>query len=159
MQHQALLESYLRQLKLPTFQVNYQAYATDAARANLPYERFLLALCEAEMGSRQAHRIERAIAFARFPILKDLSTYDFSAVQNISKARVLELAQGGYIAKAEPIILIGNPGLGKTHVATGLALAGCRARSPCALPRGCGPHQRSASSTKRSSPFSFHGSI
>jgi DNA replication protein DnaC len=39
---------------------------------------------------------------------------------------VLDLARGGYIQKAEPILMVGNPGLGKTHVATGLALAACR---------------------------------
>jgi DNA replication protein DnaC len=42
------------------------------------------------------------------------------------EAHILDLAQGGYITKAEPVILIGNPGLGKSHVATGLALAACR---------------------------------
>jgi DNA replication protein DnaC len=47
-------------------------------------------------------------------------------VQGVAKTRVLELAQGGYITQAEPIIMIGNPGLGKSHVATGLALAACR---------------------------------
>ncbi len=47
-------------------------------------------------------------------------------VQNVPKQKVLELSQGGYMAKAETIILIGNPGLGKTHVATGLALAACK---------------------------------
>lgn len=42
------------------------------------------------------------------------------------KPRILDLAQGGYISRIEPVILIGNPGLGKTHVATGLAVAACR---------------------------------
>ncbi len=49
MQHQAVLEEYLRQLHLLTFLHNYQAYAGDAARTDLSYERFLLALCEAEV--------------------------------------------------------------------------------------------------------------
>lgn len=47
--------------------------------------------------------------------MKELSTFDFSAVPNISKQRVLELAQGGYMGAAETIILIGGPGLGKTR--------------------------------------------
>jgi DNA replication protein DnaC len=47
-------------------------------------------------------------------------------VSTLSKQRVLDLARGTYIDQAEPIILVGNPGLGKTHVATGLALAACR---------------------------------
>lgn len=70
--------------------------------------------------------MERCIAAAKFPLVKDLSGFDFSMVQNVPKQKVLELSQGGYMAKAETIILIGNPGLGKTHVATGLALAACK---------------------------------
>ncbi len=59
-------------------------------------------------------------------MLKKLSQFDWHCVQGVSKTRVFELAQGGYITHAEPILMIGNPGLGKTHVATGLALAACR---------------------------------
>lgn len=126
MQYQALLETYLRQLRLPTFAQNYKAFAQDAARSNLSCERYLFALCQAEVEQRETHRIEKAIVNAKFPVLKDLSNFDFTAVQNIAKQRVLELAQGGYIAQAENIILIGNPGLGKTHIATGLALSACK---------------------------------
>jgi DNA replication protein DnaC len=126
MQHQTLLENYLRQFRLPTFAQNYQAFAQDATRSNLPYERFLLALCQAEAEQREANRVERAIMNAKFPLVKELASFDFSAVQGIVKTRVLELAQGGYMSRAETIILVGNPGLGKTHIATGLALAACR---------------------------------
>jgi DNA replication protein DnaC len=121
-----LLESYLRQLKLPSFVQNYAAFAQDATRTELSCERYLLALCEAELAQRDAHRVERCIAQARLPVLKELSQFDWSCVQGVSKTRVFELAQGGYITHAEPILMIGNPGLGKTHVATGLALAACR---------------------------------
>lgn len=121
-----LLESYLRQLRLPSFVQHYQKLAQDAAQTNLSYERYLLALSEGEVGQREVHRVERSIASARFPVLKELSDFDFSAVPSLPKTRVLELAQGGYIGRAEPILLVGNPGLGKTHIATGLALAACR---------------------------------
>ena len=126
MQDKALLETYLRTLRLPTFVQNYQVFAQDAARSNLSFERYLFGLCEAEMLQREANRVERAIANAKFPVMKELDSFDFSAVQGISKPRVVELAQGGYLAKKESIILVGNPGLGKTHVATGLALAACK---------------------------------
>jgi DNA replication protein DnaC len=126
MQQNTLLESYLRQLKLPSFAQNYAAFAQDAARTGLSCERYLLALCEAELAQRDANRVERCTAQARLPVLKELSQFDWSCVQGVSKTRVFELAQGGYIAHAEPILMIGNPGLGKTHVATGLALAACR---------------------------------
>ncbi len=49
--------------------------------------------------------------------------FDFTCVPSLNKQQVLQLAQGEYIRKAEPVLLVGNPGLGKTHVATGLALA------------------------------------
>jgi DNA replication protein DnaC len=97
-----------------------------AARTNLSYERYLLALAQEEVASRDTHRIERAIHQAHFPVLKDLADFDWSCVPSVPKTRILELAQGAYIAKAEPIILLGNPGLGKSHVAAGLALAACR---------------------------------
>src|SRR5436853_3577969 len=120
------LESYLPQLKLPTFAQHYAAFAQDAARTGLSCERYLLALCEAEMTQRDANRVERCISQAKLPVLKELSQFDWSCVQGVSKTRVFELAQGGYITQAEPILMIGNPGLGKTHVASGLALAACR---------------------------------
>lgn len=126
MSQNTVLESYLRQLKLPTFAHNYAAFAADAARTGLSCERYLLALCQAELAQRDANRVERCIAQARFPVLKELSQFDWSCVQGVSKTRVFELAQGGYLAHAEPILMIGNPGLGKTHVAIGLALAACR---------------------------------
>jgi DNA replication protein DnaC len=126
MQQNTLLESYLRQLKLPTFAQNYAAIASDAARTGLSCERYLLALCETELAQRDANRVERCVAQAKLPVLKELSQFDWSCVQGLSKTRVFELAQGGYLIHAEPILMIGNPGLGKTHVATGLALAACR---------------------------------
>lgn len=111
--HQARLEGYLRELKLPMFLQLYQTYAQDAARSGLSSERFLLALCEAESTERRVRRIEHAIATAKFPFVKEIATYDFSAVENIPKTRILELAEGGYLAKAENLLLLGNPGLGK----------------------------------------------
>src|SRR6266849_5251186 len=126
MQHQSLLETYLRQLRLPTFAQNYAAFAQDAARTGLSCERYLFALSEAEIAQRDANRVERSIAQAKLPVLKELSQFDWSCIQGVSKTRVLELAQGGYITQAEPILMIGNPGLGKSHVAAGLALAACR---------------------------------
>lgn len=123
---QALLENYLQALDLEAFQENYQAYAKDATRSGLPYERFLLALCEAEISHRKAVRIERAIAGAKFPFVKELSSYDFAAVESIQKTHVMELAQGGYMGRAENLLLVGAPGLGKSHLAIGLGLAACR---------------------------------
>ncbi len=62
-------------------------------------------------------------------MLKELADFDFSCLPDLSKQQVLDLARGEYLEKAESILMIGNPGLGKTHIATGLAVAGLSARS------------------------------
>src|ERR1700730_18514477 len=99
MEDKVLLETYLRALRLPTFTQNYQAFAQDAARSNQSFERYLFGLCEAEMLQREVNRVERCIANAKFPVVKEIDIFDFSAVQGISKSRVVELSQGGYLAK------------------------------------------------------------
>jgi DNA replication protein DnaC len=126
MSENMLLETYLKSLRLPTFLANYRKVAEEAARADHSYDRFLLALAEQEVAQRERNRIARCIKGAHFPVLKELADFDFSCISSPSKQRVLDLARGAYIKKAEPIILVGNPGLGKTHAATGVALAACR---------------------------------
>ena len=121
-----LLDTYLKSLRLPTFLANYRKFAEEASQAGYSYDRFLLALAELEMAQRERNLIARRIKAARFPVLKELADFDFSCISSPNKQRLLELARGTYIQKAEPILLVGNPGLGKTHVATGLALAACR---------------------------------
>jgi DNA replication protein DnaC len=126
MEANLLLESYLKDLRLPGFLRNYRKFAEDAAQANRGYDRYLLSLAEQEIAQREKNRQIRLIKAARFPVLKELADFDFSCVPSLSKPRVLELAQSGYIRQAEPILMVGNPGLGKTHLATALAIAGCR---------------------------------
>jgi len=126
METNLLLDTYLKELRLPTFLQNYHKFAEEAAQSNHGYDRFLLALAEQEVAQRERNRITRRIKAARFPVLKELADFDFSCISSPNKQRVLELARGSYIQKAEPILLVGNPGLGKTHVAAGLALAACR---------------------------------
>ncbi len=126
MERNDLLETYLRQLRLPSFARNYRAFATDAARSNLDYTRYLLALAEQEVSKREQNRIQKRVKAARFPMLKELADFDFSSLPELNKARVIDLSRGEYIQKREPIVFIGNPGLGKTHLAISLALSACR---------------------------------
>ena len=131
--HQARLEAYLRELKLPMFLHHYQTYAQDAARVGLSCERYLLALCETESAEREARRIERAITLAKFPFVKEIATYDFSAVENIPKARILELAEGDYLAKAENLLLVGKEAAWKNAFGDWIGVSRLSARQASAL--------------------------
>jgi DNA replication protein DnaC len=126
MEANPLLETYLRQLHLPAFTKYYQSFAKDAAQKNLDYPRYLLALVEYEIQTREQNRIQRRVKTAHFPTHKELADFDFSALPGLNKARILDLARGEYITKRETLIFIGNPGLGKTHLAISLALTACR---------------------------------
>lgn len=126
MEENLLLDAYLKALRLPAFLENYRKFAEEAAQGNYRYDRFLLALAEQEVAQRDRHRIARRIKGARFPVLKELAEFDFHCLTSPNQRQVLELARGDYIRQAESILMVGNPGLGKTHVATGLALAACR---------------------------------
>jgi DNA replication protein DnaC len=126
MESNLLLESHLKSLRLPTFVQNYRRFADDAARNNQSYDRFLLALAEQEVSQRDLNRQRQYLKAARFLLLKELADFDFSAIPQLNKQRILDLARGEYISQITPVILVGNPGLGKTHVATGLAVTACR---------------------------------
>ena len=120
------LDIALEQLRLRAMREQYDRLAAEATSANLSYERYLLALAEQELTARELARQRRCVQQAHIPVLKELADFDFSAIPSLNRARILALVQGGYIEQAEPILLIGNPGLGKTHIATSLALAACR---------------------------------
>ena len=127
MEQNPLLDSYLRQLRLPTFVKLYSQFAADAARNNQDAVRFLLALAEQEINQRQQNVLQERLKAARFPILKELADFDFSCLPQLNKNQILDLARGEYIQQKQSLIFIGNPGLGKTHLATGLAAAACHA--------------------------------
>jgi len=121
-----LLDTCLKQLRLPAFLQHYPQVAEDATRNHLGYDRFLLSLAEQEVAQRETNLQARCLKAAHFPLLKELADFDFSCLSSPAKLPVLDLVRGGYIPKAEPIILLGNPGLGKTHIAISLAVAACR---------------------------------
>lgn len=121
-----LLDSYLKQLKLPTMARAYPALAREAADRNLGYAAFLAALCEQEVRQREQNQLARRVKAAQFPWPKALDEFDFGAVPSLNKAKVLDLARGEFVRGHEPVIIVGNPGLGKTHLAIGIARACCQ---------------------------------
>lgn len=125
MRRQALLNQ-LSELHLAAFVENYATCAQEAVQGNWPYEHYLATLTEFEIDRRTQNRRKRRIQEARFPVLKELADFDFAAIPHLNRQRVLDLAQGRYLHDAANILLVGAPGLGKTHIATALGAAACR---------------------------------
>jgi len=121
-----LLEHYLKQLKLPTFLKDYAPVAAVCTKERTDYPGYLLKLSEREMIDREKRAAERRVKAARFPVLRTLDTFDFLAQPSINEALIRELLRGEYIDKRENVLLVGNSGTGKTHLATALAFAACQ---------------------------------
>ena len=101
--------------------------AREAAEANQNYEQYLLKLTELEVCTRQANALQNRIKQAGFPVVKDLDSYDFSAIAGLNKQKILALARCEWIDQHFNVCLVGQPGTGKTHLAIALGLAACRA--------------------------------
>jgi len=120
-----LLEHHLKQLKLPSMLREYAAIASVCAQDRADYPTFLLRLCERELLDRERRAAERRVKNARFPVLKTLDTFDFKRIPSIKETLIRELLTGEYLDRHENLLLVGNSGTGKTHLATALALAAC----------------------------------
>ena len=127
---QVLLTHYLKTLKLPTFLKEYGKVAQQCAVEGVDYESFLLRLSEQELIDRQRRMVERRIKQAKFPTLKSLDSFNFTVIPSLNKAQVMELARCEYVDRKENVILLGNSGTGKSHIATGLGLAACQKGLP-----------------------------
>jgi DNA replication protein DnaC len=123
---QVLLAHHLKQLKLPTVLREYDKVARECARDGVDHPRYLLRLIELELIDRERRVVERRIRQARFPAVKSLDTFDFTAIASLNKMLVLELSRCEYILRRENIIALGNSGTGKTHIALSLGLAACQ---------------------------------
>lgn len=123
---QLALDGALKRLCLPVFQREYEPAARQASHDNWDYIGYLEHLAQLEVANREAKRKERLIKQANFPYERELSEYDFSLIPKLSKKRILDLARGGYIERKECTVFLGDPGLGKTHLAIALGREGCR---------------------------------
>lgn len=122
------LRGHLKRLSLHTVAHVLDEEARTAAATGMSYTAFLTRLVDAEVAAKADRSVQARISMARFPVLRTLEEFDFAFQPGLSAARVRELAELGFLDRAENCVLVGRPGTGKTHLATALALKACQAR-------------------------------
>ena len=126
MKRDALLDSYLKRLRMPTVAREYPKVAAEAGKGNKSYEAFLLELLEQEVVTRENNAVKKRIAQAGFPRIKEIGEYDFTLIPGLKKQKVLQLTQCDYVQNLENIVFMGSHGTGKSHLATALGIEACR---------------------------------
>ena len=116
----------LKTLCLATIAAHWERFSQEARRKRQPHADYLADLVSFEVAKRLERRIQRRIQEARFPILKTLDGFDFSAQPGLDRDEVLELFRGEFVAQAANVVLIGGVGTGKTHLAIALGMACCQ---------------------------------
>ena len=123
---ETLVEAHARELHLPTVRSRFRALAAEALREQQTPLVYLAALLEGEVQERAERRERRRLLDARFPLLKRLEDFRFDDNPSVPQATIAALAEGSWVDDRESIILIGESGTGKTHLATALAVCACQ---------------------------------
>lgn len=116
---------YTKELRLPIFRSLYKELSTEAASERLDYEEFLLNLMEREFEARLENRKKTQIRLAGFPEKMYLNQLEREQLPDDAQEKLPLLERLDFIASAQNIILAGNPGTGKSHIAVGLGLKAC----------------------------------
>src|SRR6476469_1835307 len=124
----ATIKQQCKVLRMPMMGSQFRTLAEQAIREKKTHLGYLETLLTAEVEEREKNTIDRRIKEARLPRVKTIEEFDFSQSPQVTAAKMRDLANGGYIERAEPVLLIGDCGTGKTHLLTGLCVAACRQR-------------------------------
>src|SRR5688500_12056192 len=122
----ASVRQYCKSVRVPTVGANFVSLAEQAVKENHSHIRYLEALLAIECEERDRHAVTNRIRDAQLPRVKTLEEFDFVQAPQIPAARIRELSEGGYNERSEPVVVIGECGTGKSHLATGLCLGACR---------------------------------
>jgi DNA replication protein DnaC len=117
------VQTALTRLKLTRMSACLDSVAQDAARGEWSYLAFLDHLLEAETAGRYEREVAMKTKLAHFPLLKTLDQFDFSFQPSVPEKQVRELATMRFVAHGENVLLLGPPGVGKTHLAISLGMS------------------------------------
>lgn len=123
---EAQLVALCRELKLPSIARDARRVADEAERHGTGHLAYVMTLLESEIAERRGRRAERRTKDACFPIVKTLEGFDFNRSPAIPEGKLRRLSEGHWIDAAETVLLVGEPGTGKTHLATALGVAAAR---------------------------------
>src|SRR6266545_3685543 len=118
----SLLSQHLDYLKLPFIQQHH----TEMAQQSWDHVEYLRRLVEGQYTERRQRVIERRVKAARFPIIKTLEQFHWDWPKKINRLQVQNLFRLEFVAQKANAVLLGNVGLGKTHLATALGYAACQ---------------------------------
>lgn len=120
------LESNLTRLGLLTLKEALTSTLDTAQKESWAYSDLLDRLFEDELANRESRRVRNALKLSGIPAMKTLDSFDFAFQPSLEKPRIAELASLGFLENKENVLLLGPPGVGKTHLAIALAVKACQ---------------------------------
>jgi DNA replication protein DnaC len=116
------LVSLLEKMKMDHLGAQLDAICEQASKKDLGYKEFLTEALQTEWKGRHQRGVEARLMMARFPWVKTLDQFDFSFQPTVDRKVIRELATVGFVERAENVIILGPPGVGKTHLAIALGV-------------------------------------
>ncbi len=130
-----LVRKHARQLKMPGAARELEALARQAREEKWSYEEYVQEVLTVEVASRSDSAVRQRLRDARFPETKTLDQFDFASADGVDAAQIADLARGGWLERAENVILAGPIGTGKTHLAIALGIEAAKQRRHVAFAR------------------------
>lgn len=119
------LQYLTKQLRISAVYRHCHGLAREATKMQITYEQYLISVLEQEVKSREETMKKSRIKQAQFRQIKTLDTYEFTAMPDLNKPKVISLTDGEYIQKKNNVFFIGNTGTGKSHLAVSLGMIAC----------------------------------
>jgi DNA replication protein DnaC len=117
------VQTHLARLKLVRMAERLDGIAQEAAKQDWTYLEFLDQLLDVEVSARYERDVAMKTKLAHFPFVKTLDQFDFAFQSGINERQIRELATMSFVAHGENVLLLGPPGVGKTHLAIALGMA------------------------------------